>query len=134
MPSRFFSRPGDGTRKQRLPRGTMIALISILCITVIGRDLYQTWNGRAREIKDSEREVTNLAWSSAQQTEGAFRLANASLIGMVERLEADGTGSAQLERLRQWMAMHMSISPILQGLTVIDEAGFSIVNAQPAAA
>jgi PAS domain S-box-containing protein len=131
MPFGFLNRGGDRAHKQRLPRGAMIALIASLCVVMIGGDLFRTWNGRSRMIDDSRREAANLAGSSAQQVESAFKLATTPLIGLVERLETDGTEPAQLERLRRWMALQMTNSPILQGIAVVDEAGFTIVNSRP---
>jgi signal transduction histidine kinase/FixJ family two-component response regulator len=114
-----------------LPRGATIGLIAILCVIVTGYDLYHTWQDRSREIEDSQREVANLAWSAAQQAEDAFRLANTTLIGLVERVEVDGTGPLQLERLQKIMAVKTAFSPILQGLTLIDETGNIISSHLP---
>lgn len=131
MPFRFKARFGQGQNRQRLPRGATIAFISILVVVVVGYDLYQTWEGRSREIEDSRREVANLGWSAAQHAEIAFRSADASLIALVERVEVDGTAPEELERLRRLMAQQMASLPMLQGLTVFDETGASVVHGAP---
>ena len=69
-----------------MSHGAAIAIISVLCVAAVGFDLYRTLDGRSRAIDGSRREVVNLAWSAAQHAEEAFRLADTSLVGLVERV------------------------------------------------
>jgi len=131
MTFRSNVRRTDGASPPSLSRGTMIAFIVILCVVVVGFDLYKTWTSRSAQIEGSRREVVNLAWSAAQHAEVAFRLADTGLIGLVERVEVEGTGPEQLERLRKVMALRMAASPILQSITLIDATGDTIVNDLP---
>jgi len=128
---RFVGRGGDGASPPVVPRGATIALISILFFVVGGLDLQQTWEGRSRDIDASRRDVANLAWSAARHAEIAFRLADTILIGVVERVETDGNGPAQLERLRRLTATVLANTPSLAGLAVIDETGTLIVRGIP---
>ena len=58
-------------------------------------------------------------------------MAGANLISLAERVEVDGMGQAQVERLRRVMARQLARSPSLQDLVVIDQDGTSIVDGRP---
>src|SRR5271165_3936431 len=134
MAFRFNRFGSERVSRAVVPRDTMIALISVLCIVVLGHDLYQTWAGRSREIEVGRREAVNLAWSAAQNARDAFLLADVRLLDLVERVEAEGTGAPQLERLRRLMRLQIVTLPILQSLTLIDAAGNVVVNDRPVTA
>ncbi len=131
MVFRFWPRGADGVGWVSLPRGVTIALISIVCVAVVGIDLYKTWDGRSREINDSRREVANLALSAAQHAEDAFQLADASLVALVELAEVSGFSFPQDERIRHLMARQMATLPMLQNLTLIDADGDTIIDSHP---
>jgi hypothetical protein len=73
MPSHLNARNGLG-RRRSVHRVT-IAFISILCVVVVGHDLYRTWQDRSFRLDETRREVANLALSSDQHVADAFRLA-----------------------------------------------------------
>ena len=130
MPSRLNVR-GIGRRGQlRLPHSATIAFIAILCILVVGHDLYRTWQDRSRRINESEREAANLVLAADQHAGDAFRIASTSLNELVERLETDGTGPAQLERLRRLMTQQVASLPVLQSLDVMDDSGVIIAGSR----
>ena len=131
MPSSLYMRGTDGPGRIRLLHSATIALISILCIILVSHDLFRTWEDRSRRLDESRREVANLALFAGQHAEDAFRLASSSLSGILERVEVDGAGPAQIERLRRVMAQRLSSLPILQSMAVIDETGISVVDGQP---
>lgn len=129
--SRSSGRAGDSTSRARLSYGAAIAIISVLYVAAVGFDLYKMLDSRSREIDNSRREVVNLAWSATQQATEAFRLADSSLIGLVERAEVDGIGPPQVERMRKVMVLRMAASPILQALNFMDEHGDVIASGLP---
>jgi signal transduction histidine kinase/FixJ family two-component response regulator len=131
MSFRVHALGGGGAHRTWLPRGVAIACIASLCVIGIGYDLYRTWEARSSEIEETRRDVANLTWSAAQHAEEAFRLADTSLIGLVERAEVDGVGPPQLERMRNVMALRMAASPILQALNLMDERGDVIASGLP---
>jgi PAS domain S-box-containing protein len=124
---------GVADRRSWLPRNVAIALISMLCIIAVGHDMFQTWESRSRQIEESRREVINLASSAARHAEDAFRLADTSLIGVAEQVEAAEPGPGQRERLRRLMSLLVANSSILSDLSVFDETGATVVDALPEA-
>ena len=121
MPSRLNAFGIDRRVQLRLPHSATIAFISIVCMLVVGHDLYRTWQDRSRRIDESRREAANLALAAEQHAEDAFRIASTSLTELVERVEFDGTGPAQMDRLRRLMAQQVANLPVLQSLDVMDD-------------
>ena len=126
----FFRNNGaDPGRRFRLAYGATIAIASVLCVIVVGHDLFRTWMDRSHQIESTQREATNMAWTADQDAENVFRLVGTTLINVVDRVEADGTGIAQMERLRRVMGQQQAIAPVLLTWAVIDEKGALIADA-----
>jgi signal transduction histidine kinase/DNA-binding response OmpR family regulator/HPt (histidine-containing phosphotransfer) domain-containing protein len=106
----------------------LLAFIAALCITVVGHDLWRTWQARSKVIEQTRLQTENLTWAASQHAEAAIRLASVALVGLVEQVEAGGVGPAQIERLRGHIRLDLAISPGLDDLTLIDESGLFIVD------
>ena len=76
--------------------------------------------------------TSNLARAMAQQADDTFKEADTALLGIVERVEFDGTGAAALKRLHDILVMHRQELPQLDGLFVYDENGNWIINSTSA--
>jgi PAS domain S-box-containing protein len=117
--------------RRRLAHGATIALIAMLCVVVVGHDLFRTWENRSRQLESTRREVGNLSWAVGEQAEAAFLLANSTLAEIAERVNTDGTAPEQLERLRRVMAQRVLRAPVLQSLSVVGETGIIIADSRP---
>jgi PAS domain S-box-containing protein len=113
------------------PYNATILVIAFLCVVVVGHDLLRTSEDRNRQLENTRREVTNLAWGADQHAEAALRLADATLTELVERVESDGAGPERHERLRRLMARQQTSGPVLLSLTFIDENGDLVVDGGP---
>jgi PAS domain S-box-containing protein len=122
------ARSGDAAGCQPWRYRATIALISTLCLAVVGHDLLRTWEDRSHQLDSSRRETANLAWAADQHAEVAFRDVDARLAALVERLEA--AGPMQLDGLRQVLARAAAHLPEVDGLGVVDETGILIVNSR----
>src|ERR1019366_10815137 len=117
--------------RPRLAYNAMIVFVAILCMVVVGHDLLRTWEDRSHQIENTRREAANLAWAADQHAVAAFRLADTILTELAERVEADGAGAAQLDRLRQVMEQRLANSSALQSLGLLDETGTLIAYGNP---
>ena len=117
MPLRFNARGTNGTGRRRPAHSATIAFVAVLCVVLVCHDLFRTWQDRSEQIAASQREAANLALSSEQRTEDAFRFACATLADLVERVESDGTSPAQLVRLQRLMARQVASMPIFTAWT-----------------
>src|SRR5204863_937348 len=88
---------------QRLPvrAGAFVALV---CLIMIGLGAWREWGLRDIALKTEEVDLTNLAQSLTQHAEDSFDLMDTGIVGVVSRLEADGSGAQTLAGLRRVMA------------------------------
>ena len=117
--------------RPRLAYNAMIVFVAILCMVVVGHDLLRTWEDRSHQNENTRREAAKLAWAADQHAVAAFRLADTILTELAERVEADGAGAAQLDRLRQVMEQRLANSSALQSLGLLDETGTLIAYGNP---
>jgi PAS domain S-box-containing protein len=112
-------------------RGAMIMIIAVLCAIVVAHDLFRIWEDRNRLLEDTGRQATNLVWAASEHAETAFRLADVTLIDLVDRVVREGTGPDQRERLRRLMRLQQTSGTALLSLAIIDETGALVVDGGP---
>src|SRR5271165_5980906 len=128
MLSRFSGPGGPSGVRRRLAYSATIAVIAVLCGVVAGHDLFRTWEDRDRQLENTDREAANLAWAAEQNAQAAFLLSSTILADLAERVETDGTGAPELDRLRLIMAQRLAASPVLQNLYVIGDTGMLLAD------
>jgi hypothetical protein len=74
-------------------------------------------------LRSAEADMSNLARSLTQHAEDTLELADAVLIGMVDRLETDGTGSVATARLQTFIDLRKATLVRIRGLFVYGEDG-----------
>ncbi|MEI9987713.1 MAG: response regulator [Aliidongia sp.] len=109
-----------------------MAFVIIVCATLIVFEAWRIWNAREQALHDSAVDVTNLARSIGQHAQDTVKIADTALVGMVERLETDGTDPEQMARIDRLLAARVGEVPSLKGLFVYDEAGTWIASSLPA--
>ncbi|MDB6145053.1 MAG: diguanylate cyclase [Pseudomonas sp.] len=102
-----------------------LALIAIVlvCASIITFNVWQLDHSRDHELAQAEIATSNLSKSLAQQAEDTFDEADIILVDLVERLQNDGLGPAQAERLHKLLAQHVLETQQLQGLFYYDRNG-----------
>ena len=108
-----------------------IAFVAIVCVCLIGIDGWHSWNARSVQLQEMDIATSNLAQAMAQQADDTIKEADTALVGIVERVEYDGTGPTALARLHRLLVTQTAELPQLNGLIVDDENGQYIVDAQP---
>jgi len=109
----------------------MIGFVLLICLILVGLDARYIWDDRSRAIEKARNETTNLARSLAQNAEDTVDLADASIVGVVQRLELDGVDPEKLRQLRKIMAVRRTAHPAFADFLIYDEAGNRIANASP---
>src|SRR5580658_10326727 len=118
---------------RRLPlQFSAVPLVLLFCVILIGLDCYHIWGLRVQDLAEARKETANLAQSLGQQAEDTMRAADLSIVGSVQRLEIDGTGSDTLEKLRQIMMARLAGFPALASFVVADAAGKCLMISLPA--
>lgn len=98
-------------------------LISLVCVSVVLLTVWQIWTNRQNTLSDIETDTLNLAKALNTYTEGAFKQSEVVLLGLTERIEKDGTGPQQLERLRVLVAQEMDALSQLNSVALYDAQG-----------
>jgi hypothetical protein len=76
----------------------------------------------ARETRqDAGTEMANLARSLTQHAEDSLDLLDSGIVGVVSRLEMDGTGPATIAKLRNLLDARRTAIDRIHGLAIIDE-------------
>ena len=67
--------------------------------------------------------MANLARSLTQHAEDSFELADTVLVGLVDRLETDGTSPAAVAKIHKFLQLRKANGSRIRGIFVYDEAG-----------
>jgi diguanylate cyclase (GGDEF)-like protein len=119
----MFRHPSDSLRA--------VAFILLTCVCLIGTDSWRSWNARTVELREMGVAASNLSRAAAQQAEDVIKQTDTALVGIVERVEYEGTGSVALARLHRLMAMRIAELQQLNGLFVYDAQGSWLATSQP---
>jgi PAS domain S-box-containing protein len=110
----------------------MNGFVLLTCLILVGLDAQHAWDYRLRTIEKAQHETANLAQSLARNAEDTVDAADASIVGVVQRLEFDGAAPEKLKQLEKIMTIRGIAHPALADLIVCDEAGNRLANAVPA--
>jgi hypothetical protein len=104
--------------------------VSVVCLSLVGIDVWRSLNARSLLLRDMERLGANVARAMAQQADDTIKAADTALADMVERLETEGQGEPALARLQKQMQAQVANLPQLVGLFVYDENGRWLANSR----
>ena len=96
--------------KTRLPLWAA-GFVVLICAAILGLSGWREWETRNTELKNAEIDVANLAQSLVQHADDTFELVDTVLIGLVHRLELDGTGPDTIAKLQGLSADPQIIRP-----------------------
>ncbi|UQR64453.1 diguanylate cyclase [Bradyrhizobium sp. C-145] len=107
--------------KTRLPLWAA-GFIVLICVEILGLSAWREWEARNADLRTAEIDVTNLAHSLIQHADDTFELADTILVGLVHRLEIDGTGPDAIAKLQAYLPTRKS-SDRIRGIFVYDATG-----------
>lgn len=109
------------------------SLTALVCVSVVLLTAWQIWTARQSTFVDIETDTLNLTNALNTYTEGTFKQSELVLLGLTERIEKDGTGPQQLERLRLLVAQEMNALTQLNSVVLYDAQGnWTFSSATPA--
>ncbi|CAI0740403.1 Bacteriophytochrome cph2 [Serratia entomophila] len=97
--------------------------VIIVALTLVLFSGWQIWNAHQRDLSSAEHESANLARSLAQHADDTFMQVDGNLLDLTERLQTDGIGQPQLQRLQRVMQSQVENLPQLHGLFIYDSQG-----------
>ena len=107
-----------------------MAFVAIVCLGLLAIDGWNSWQSRTMQLRQMNVAASNLARAMAQQANDTLKAADSALVGIVERVEHDGTGPAAVERLRKVLAAQVDEFPQLDGLHIYDHDGNWVANSR----
>ena len=119
-----FQRPSIAVRT--------MAFVAAVCLALVGLDIWHSWESRTVLLEQMGVATSNLSRALAQQADDTLKQADTVLVGVVERIEHEGTGPAQVERLRRVLAAQVAELPQLDALHVYDQDGNWVANSRAA--
>lgn len=107
--------------KTRLPLWAA-GFVVLICVAILGLSAWREWEARNADLRNAEIDVANLAHSLVQHADDTFELVDTILVGLVHRLEIDGTGPDTIAKLQAYLPTRKS-SDRIRGIFVYDATG-----------
>ncbi len=108
-----------------------LTLLVLVCVIMLSCFAWSIWSSRTLQLQDANKDSANLARSLADHAEATVHMADIALVGLIERLEKDGTGPASVERITKVMAGRMRHMPRLGQMAIFDRAGQPLAGTRP---
>ena len=106
------SRPVDAVPykvgQMRLPLRAA-AFVVLVCISIVGLSGWREWESRDSHLNAAEVELANLAHSLTQHAEDSLDLLDTGIVGVISRLETDGTDAQTIAKLRKILVARKDI-------------------------
>lgn len=104
------------------------AFVVLVCLLLVLTDGWLIWKARQLQLQAARADVSNLTQALARQTADMMKKADIVLADLRERLQVDGTGPVQLERLQTLMRRQVLDQPELHGLFIYGADGRWLVS------
>lgn len=99
------------------------AFVVLTCATILGVSGWREWAARDAVLKGAETEMANVARSLTQHAEDSLDLLDTGVVGVVSRLEMDGTDPATIAKLRNLMEVRKKAMERVHSFAIIDDQG-----------
>ncbi|WBL79700.1 diguanylate cyclase [Bradyrhizobium xenonodulans] len=96
--------------------------VVLICVAILGLSAWREWEARNADLRNAEIDVANVAHSLVQHADDTFELVDTILVGLVHRLEIDGTGPDTIAKLQAYLPTRKS-SDRIRGIFVYDATG-----------
>jgi diguanylate cyclase (GGDEF)-like protein/PAS domain S-box-containing protein len=99
------------------------AFVVLTCTAILGVSGWQEWSAREAVLRDAETEMANVARSLTQHAEDSLDLLDSGVVGVVSRLEMDGTAPATTAKLNTLVEARRKAIPRIHSLAIVDDQG-----------
>ena len=108
--------------------------VILVCLSLVFVDGWRSWTARKIQLHEMNIATSNMARAIAQHADDTIKEADTALVGLVERVQTDGTSPLALARLHRLLALRVDELAQLNGLFIYDENGRWLTNSQPTTA
>jgi diguanylate cyclase (GGDEF)-like protein len=116
------------TAKKRPAVRYAVRILLVFCILLVVVQAWSAWSARQSRLAENAAATSNMAGALAAQAEGAVRIVDTVLAGVVERVEHDGLRAPGADRLNSHMRNMVSEVKELHGLFVYGPDGSWLVT------
>jgi hypothetical protein len=96
--------------------------VLLACLAIVALSGWREWQSRTDALRNAEVDMMNLARSLTQHAEDTFEMADSILVGLVNRLEVDGTSPAAIGKLGAFLPIGKNNSRV-RGIFIYGDAG-----------
>jgi len=101
----------------------VVLLLLVIGCSLASLTLWKVMASRKQALEEINIHGLNLTQALSTYSEGIVRQSSLLLLGLVERLETEGSGPVQVERLSQLVSRQQPLMPQLSGITVYAKDG-----------
>lgn len=106
----------------------VILLLAIIGISLASLTIWRVEASKERALLEADTHGLNLAQALTTYSEGVVRQSSLLLLGLVERLETEGSEPAQIRRLSALIDRQRPVMPQLSGVTIYDRQGHWLLS------
>jgi diguanylate cyclase (GGDEF)-like protein len=106
----------------------MLGLIVCGCATLIGMEIWQSWQMYQTNIVQTDIVSSSTARSMAEQAETTLQTADTVVSSLVDQVEAEGTGPEALARFFRLMSSLAVALPAIHEMGIVDSQGNAIAK------
>lgn len=99
------------------------AFVVLTCVAILGVSGWREWAARDAVLKGAETEMANVARSLTQHAEDSLDLLDSGVVGVVSRLEMDGSGPTTIAKLRNVLDARKKAMERVHSLAITDDKG-----------
>ncbi|KRD27029.1 diguanylate cyclase [Acidovorax sp. Root267] len=103
-------------------------LLVVVYLSVSATTAWQIWSAREHSLAEIDTQNLNLAQTLNTYTEGVITQSAMLLLGIVERLEEEGTEPGHLQRLQRLIGRQEHLLNQLNGMAIYDHAGNRLMS------
>ncbi len=104
------------------------AFVALVCISIVGLSGWREWEARDGVLKAAEVDLANLAHSLTQHAEDSLDLLDTGIVGVISRLETDGTDAQTIAKLRKILVARKASLKRIHNIVICDEHGNSLAT------
>jgi diguanylate cyclase (GGDEF)-like protein/PAS domain S-box-containing protein len=99
------------------------AFVALTGAAILGVSGWREWTARDAVLRGAETEMANVARSLTQHAEDSLDLLDSGVVGVVSRLEMDGTAPVTIAKLRILLEARKKAIERIHSLAIIDDQG-----------
>jgi diguanylate cyclase (GGDEF)-like protein/PAS domain S-box-containing protein len=99
------------------------AFVALICVGILVLSGLRAWSAREAALEAATAELANLARSLTQHADDTIDLLDASIVGLVIRLEVEGTGPSALPTLQKVLQKRKAGLQRIHNIIICDERG-----------